>query len=306
VPRPTLYDHPKFQRLVHLLALPEPHVLGHLEFLWRVGYSSGNPVVGDEIDVELAAKWTGERGAFVKAMVSVRMLDTDETDGSVTYSIHDLHENAPDYVSTRWAREQEKKKVKHCAQCNAEFKSSETHARFCTDACRITHWRCEKMKRTVKRTKRSVTISNEPPTPTPAPAHAPTPTPAPAHAPLVSLPAVPAAEKPETKARPRDELFDAICEVGAADPKLDGSRIGRACKVLRSADQPYTAADVRALPSALHAHGLDFTLTIEAIAKHIGRVRVPPPKSARSNGQPTLEFEGVKRFAERSDRGEPG
>jgi hypothetical protein len=82
--------------------------LGHLEYLWRVGYSSGEPVIGDELDVEIAAKWCGERGAFVRALCDerVRLLDKT-TDG--LYAIHDLHDHAPRYVQERWRKEQSRK-----------------------------------------------------------------------------------------------------------------------------------------------------------------------------------------------------
>lgn len=99
MPRPTLYEHPKFMRLCHLLKMPRPHVLGHLEFMWRVGYVSGNPELGDAVNVEIAAEWTGEPGALVAALMDkhVRMIDRR---GKI-YFIHDLHENAPDYVRAR-------------------------------------------------------------------------------------------------------------------------------------------------------------------------------------------------------------
>jgi hypothetical protein len=111
VPRPTLFDHPKFQRLCRILGLPEPYVLGHLEYLWRVAYSSGNPLIGDDVDVEIAAKWHGENGALVHALIdpSVRLLDA-AADGR--YAIHDLHDNAPEYVKDRWRKEQERKKLR--------------------------------------------------------------------------------------------------------------------------------------------------------------------------------------------------
>lgn len=111
MPRPTLFDHPKFHRLVHMLQMPEPHVLGHLEYLWRVGYSSGNPIVGDALDVEIAAKWTGASGHFVAALAddTVRLLDVLD-DGR--YQIHDLHENAPGYVKSRARMERLRKRRK--------------------------------------------------------------------------------------------------------------------------------------------------------------------------------------------------
>jgi len=104
--RPGLREHPKFLRLVHLLGMPAPHVLGHLEFLWSVGYQCGNPKIGDQIDVELAAGWTGEKCVLCAALRAVGFLDQV---GDVFF-IHDLHENAPEYVKRRWRREKERKK----------------------------------------------------------------------------------------------------------------------------------------------------------------------------------------------------
>src|SRR5438309_1928780 len=106
MPRPTLFDHPKFQRLVFDLRMPEPHVLGHLEYLWRVGHQSGNPVIGDEIDVEIAAKWVGDGGVLAKALVEVHLLDRLD-DGRL--AIHDLLDNCPEYVKRRAKREKERR-----------------------------------------------------------------------------------------------------------------------------------------------------------------------------------------------------
>ena len=69
MPRPTLFDHPKFARLCYDLRMPRPHVLGHLEFLWKVAYASGNARIGDAVDVELAAAWEGEPGALAAAQI---------------------------------------------------------------------------------------------------------------------------------------------------------------------------------------------------------------------------------------------
>ena len=106
MPRVTLYDHPKFARLVFILGVPEPHALGYLEYLWRVGYASGNPVVGDELAVELSSKWPGERGILCKALIESGLIDKLE-DGK--FGIHDLHENAPDYVLSRFRMERYRK-----------------------------------------------------------------------------------------------------------------------------------------------------------------------------------------------------
>jgi hypothetical protein len=87
--------------------------------------------------------------------------------------------------------------------------------------------------------------------------------------------------------RARNELFDAIAEIGGADPSKDGKRIGKVCRELHEADPPYTAEDVRALPAAIAAAGMGFTLTVEAIGKYISWVRHRPTtvaKPARRTG----------------------
>lgn len=114
MPRPTLFDHPKFHRLVHVLSISEPLALGHLEFLWRVGYSSGNPVIGDAVDVEIAAKWGGEPGVLCAALVRVKLIDARK-DG--TFQIHHLHANAPDYVKSRYRMERYRQR---CQQVNKD------------------------------------------------------------------------------------------------------------------------------------------------------------------------------------------
>ena len=96
--KPSIFTHPKFQRLVRLLQMPEAHVLGHLEYLWHVGYQDGNPLIGDTEDVEAAAKWVGKPGAFTSACVTVKLLD--KVRGG-RFQIHDLLGNAPDYVKSR-------------------------------------------------------------------------------------------------------------------------------------------------------------------------------------------------------------
>lgn len=129
MPRPTLFDHPKFMRLCWELRMPEPHVLGHLEYLWKVAYQSGDAKIGDAVDVELAAKWIGirtvpgssgirpgssgevpftpsaEAGKFCAAALKAGFLD--EKDGS--FYIHDLVDHEPDYVKDRRRKERERR-----------------------------------------------------------------------------------------------------------------------------------------------------------------------------------------------------
>jgi hypothetical protein len=131
--RSTLFTHQKFRRLVHMLAIPEALALGCLEFLWHVSYESGNALIGDAVDVELAARWPGEHGKLCKALVDVRLLDEVEPG---RYAVHDLLDHAPSYVAGRARREEERQKEKSCANCGSVFHSTEAHARFCCNACR--------------------------------------------------------------------------------------------------------------------------------------------------------------------------
>ncbi len=105
VARPNLLRHRKFLRLVHMLAIPRPHVLGLLEMLWTSAYESGSELIGDRVDVELATEWSGEKGALAEALIAAGFVD--ETEG--VCSVHDLWDHAPDYVETRAKREAERR-----------------------------------------------------------------------------------------------------------------------------------------------------------------------------------------------------
>src|SRR5689334_11616671 len=107
--RPGLQKHPKFRRLVHTLQLPVPYVVGLLECLWDVAYECGDPILGDVIDVELAAQWPGDPGTFCEALLMcggegrAGFIDHRE-DGM--YAVHDLFHHAPEYVIRRRSYEQ--------------------------------------------------------------------------------------------------------------------------------------------------------------------------------------------------------
>ena len=108
--RPTLMKHPKFTRLVHILNMPTAHVRGHLEMLWDVAYERGSDLIGDSVDVEIAAGWAGEPGKFADALLTCggasRHGFIDDDNGN--YRVHDLYDHAPDYVRKRAMREQER------------------------------------------------------------------------------------------------------------------------------------------------------------------------------------------------------
>lgn len=103
--RPTLFTHPKFLRLSMALG-SRMMAAGALECVWRLGYESGDPFVGDWRVVEYACEWKGEPGALSAALVDSGFLDGG--DGG-RLSIHDLHDHAPEYVQKRFAREASRK-----------------------------------------------------------------------------------------------------------------------------------------------------------------------------------------------------
>jgi hypothetical protein len=106
--RPGLLKHPKFARMVYLLGVPVPHALGYMECLWGVCYERGDPLLGDALDVELAAQWPGEKGKLFEALRECRFIDQVEQD---RYEVHDLFDHAPDYVRKRKEREHTRKRA---------------------------------------------------------------------------------------------------------------------------------------------------------------------------------------------------
>jgi hypothetical protein len=94
------------------------------------------------------------------------------------------------------------------------------------------------------------------------------------------------------KKRQRDELFDAVAEVTASDPKASGSFVGRVCKALRSADPPYTPEEVRRFAANVQRESWwqGGPPSLGYIEKNIGRVRAqqtPPGQNNRTPRGPT-------------------
>ena len=103
MPRPGYDTHPKFRKAIRRLRIPTAHLKGYLLSLWEHGYDHG-AFVGDAEAVEDAAGWweaEGDEGRLVEILREVGYLEAHD-DG---YWIHDLYENAPDYVRKRRARE---------------------------------------------------------------------------------------------------------------------------------------------------------------------------------------------------------
>lgn len=158
--RPNLRTHRKFKRLVAMLGMPEPHVRGHLEYLWEAAYENGEEFIGDSVDVELAASWTGESGQLTDALTTCggegRIGFIENIDGD--YFIHDLWDHAPEYVQKRRQREIERQKT------GAEL--SKNTPRGGQRRTMPAEWR------TTADEQQTAADCGAPPAPAPAPAHA--------------------------------------------------------------------------------------------------------------------------------------
>src|SRR4051812_34563783 len=149
--RPGLTKHRKFLRLARALqtacgAFAEQVARGALEFLWDSAYENGDDDLGDETDVEAAARWRGDPGVLCRALAEA---GGDGEHGFIEpdngrpgrWRVHDLFDHAPDYVRRRRGYEEERRIVKTCQWCGGEFRSREKRAKFCGDTCRVAAYR---------------------------------------------------------------------------------------------------------------------------------------------------------------------
>jgi hypothetical protein len=79
----------------------------------------------------------------------------------------------------------------------------------------------------------------------------------------------------------QDDLFNAVVRVTGADATTSAAHIVKVCKILLTAEPPYTPAEVLLLPRAVEKRGLDFTITVGCIPKYIGWVRQPLSSGCR-------------------------
>lgn len=106
--RPGFSQHRKFKRLTKTLG-SAIIARGALELLWDTGYENGDDFLGSADDVELSAQWDGAPGVLVQALSSAGgsgksgFIEFDPEQGG--WKIHDLFENAPEYVQKRLIRE---------------------------------------------------------------------------------------------------------------------------------------------------------------------------------------------------------
>jgi hypothetical protein len=127
--RSELRSNQKFKRLVHKLNLPAPYVVGLLECMWQCGYSSGNTLLGDAHDVEIAAEWPGNQGELSAILESEKWID--KRDGA--YHIHDLIDHAPDYV---------KKRMRNRAKAAADDQTASNGRKTASNGCQTASIGC--------------------------------------------------------------------------------------------------------------------------------------------------------------------
>jgi len=119
--RPGLTQNRKFRRLALTIG-GKAISRGHLELMWDSAYESGDEVIGDSVDVELAAEWHGEPGKLTEALSSSGFIEL--VDG--VYQIHDFWHHAPAYVRKRRARENERRsKVDPCRSSDQSVTSQD-------------------------------------------------------------------------------------------------------------------------------------------------------------------------------------
>jgi hypothetical protein len=276
--RIELMNHRKFLRLRTLLGEPTPHVYGYLECLWHRGYQTGNPIVGNELDVECAAEYPGQRGVLFAALLESGFIDK-RADGR--YEIHDLYEHAPQFVKRRmktrgtaptWVYEQ---KLDSEERPDATSTLPLASQRSCSgQENRKTVTNSLQTAPIDKRSKnKDKSISLKPSSASPTPPENP-----PAKVPPENPPEPPAKTKTAHAL-----LFDAIVEVTGQDAKLVGSAIGGVAKQLLAAVPPYTPEDVRRFGEEFWTHcpwAKDNNRqrpTPGEITKNIALIRATPP-----------------------------
>ena len=87
----NLFTHPKIVKLMRQLGLEGVISLLRL-WLWTAQNRPGGALSGmDADDIEIVSGWSEEPGAFIAAVIALRLLDT--VDGG--YHLHDWEEHNP-------------------------------------------------------------------------------------------------------------------------------------------------------------------------------------------------------------------
>ena len=154
-------DHPKTIKLRRRLGFAGVESLIRLWCWTAQNKPDGDLLCMDADDIEIAARWEGEGGAFIGELVSLRWLDRGESSG---YRLHDWQVHNP------WAANAEdrgnKARLSRLARVDKDlYSTAVTEGK--TGLTRIEYESLTNRKR----------ISNDPVTPAPAPAPAPSPAP---------------------------------------------------------------------------------------------------------------------------------
>jgi len=152
-------DHPKTIKLRRRLGFAGVESLIRLWCWTAQNKPDGDLLCMDADDIEIAARWEGEGGAFIGELVSLRWLDRGESSG---YRLHDWQVHNP------WAANAEdrgnKARLSRLARVDKDlYSTAVTEGK--TGLTRIEYESLTNRKR----------ISNDPVTPAPAPAPAPAP-----------------------------------------------------------------------------------------------------------------------------------
>jgi hypothetical protein len=97
----SLRDHRKVLTIADELALPEPHVAGHLVFLWlwALDNAPDGSLPASARLIERASGWNGEPGAFMQALIAAGLLEHDGDN----LRIHDWDDYAGKLIDQRHA-----------------------------------------------------------------------------------------------------------------------------------------------------------------------------------------------------------
>jgi hypothetical protein len=116
----SLRDHRKTIDLADRLDMPEPHVVGHLMYLWLWALDNaeddGTLTCSDRV-IEKASGWVGDAGVFVEALIAVKFLDVSD-DG---VAIHDWEDYTGRLLERREKNAERQKRFRenHKTESNA-------------------------------------------------------------------------------------------------------------------------------------------------------------------------------------------
>lgn len=155
---------------------------GILELLWDGCYEAGDDYLGTAEDIDQRVGWTGAPGDVASALVACGLPEghgfiepiKSDTGGAVTYRVHDLWHHAPEYVTNRRAKENERRTEKVCKRCRGNYFSADARSEYCSPACRTGGWRDRRRVTDgdgeVRHRDGRGTDRDTPPAPAPAPA----------------------------------------------------------------------------------------------------------------------------------------